>query len=165
MQDDLTDGARWLIAEGRADARRVGIYGGSYGGYAALAGLAFTPELYAAGVDYDGPSNLFTLLAGLPPYWEPFRQMWYEMVGDPERDEPLLRAASPLFSAERIRAPLLVIQGGNDPRVKHGEAEQIVAALRQRRVAVTYIAKAHEGHGFSNEANRLAVYVAMEKFF
>jgi dipeptidyl aminopeptidase/acylaminoacyl peptidase len=165
MQYDLTDGARWLVAQGFADPKRIGIYGGSYGGYAALAGLAFTPEVYAAGVDYDGPSNIFTLLSSLPPYWEPFRAMMHEMVGDPEKDRELLRAASPLFSADRIRAPLLVLQGGNDPRVKKAEAEQIVAALRQRKVAVTYIAKANEGHGFSNESNRVAVYVAMEKFF
>ncbi len=165
MQDDLTDGAHWLVAQGIADARRLGIYSGSYGGYAALAGLAFTPGLFAAGVDYEGPSNLLTLLESFPPYWAPFRAAMHEMIGDPGRDEALLRAASPLFSADRIRAPLLVIQGGNDPRVKKAESEQIVAALRKRGVAVTYLANAHEGHGFSNEGNRLAVYVAMEKFF
>jgi dipeptidyl aminopeptidase/acylaminoacyl peptidase len=164
MQDDLTDGAHWLVTQGIADPRRIGIYGGSYGGYAALAGLAFTPDLFAAGVDYEGPSNLFTLLESFPPYWAPFREALHEMIGDPAKDQELLRAASPLFRADRIRAPLLVIQGGNDPRVKKAESEQIVAALRKRKVAVTYLANAHEGHGFSNEGNRLAVYVAMETF-
>ncbi|OAM90399.1 S9 family peptidase [Termitidicoccus mucosus] len=165
MQDDLTDGVNWLIAQGIADPKKIGIYGGSYGGYATLAGLAFTPEVYAAGVDYVGPSNLFTLLASLPPYWDPFRAMMYEQVGDPETDKDLVRAASPLFSADKIRAPLLVIQGANDPRVKKAEAEQIVAALKERGIDVPYIVKANEGHGFSNEENRIEVYTAMEAFF
>jgi len=164
MQDDLTDGVRWLIEQGIADPDRVGIYGASYGGYATLAGLAFTPELYAAGVDYVGPSNLFTLLETLPAYWGPFKQLMYEQVGDPVADETLLRAASPLFSADKIKAPLLVIQGGNDPRVKKAEADQIVAALKKRGLDVPYIVKDNEGHGFTNEENRIEVYTAIEAF-
>ncbi|HLP08309.1 MAG TPA: S9 family peptidase [Opitutaceae bacterium] len=165
MQHDLTDAVQWAIAQGIADPKRVAIYGGSYGGYAVLAGLAFTPELYAAGVDYVGPSNLFTLLASIPPYWEPIRQQMYAMVGDPEKDKDLLTAASPLFSAEQIRAPLLVIQGANDPRVKKAEADQIVAALKARGVDVPYLVKDNEGHGFRNEENRFEAYGAMEQFF
>ena len=164
MQHDLSDAVQWAIDQGIADPKRVGIYGGSYGGYATLAGLAFTPELYAAGVDYVGPSNLFTLLDSLPAYWEPFRQQMYAMVGDPEQDQDLLTAASPLFSADRIRAPLLVIQGANDPRVKKAEADQIVAALKARGIDVPYLVKDNEGHGFHNEENRFEAYGAMEQF-
>ncbi|MFT3830668.1 MAG: S9 family peptidase [Opitutaceae bacterium] len=165
MQHDLTDAVQWATGQGIADPKRVAIYGGSYGGYAVLAGLAFTPELYAAGVDYVGPSNLFTLLASIPPYWEPMRQQMYAMLGDPEKDKDLLTAASPLFSADRIRAPLLVIQGANDPRVKKAEADQIVAALKARGVDVPYLVKDNEGHGFRNEENRFEAYGAMEQFF
>ena len=164
MQHDLSDAVQWAIDQGIADPKRVGIYGGSYGGYATLAGLAFTPELYAAGVDYVGPSNLFTLLASIPPYWEPLRQQLYAMVGDPEKDKDLLTAASPLFSADQIRAPLLVLQGANDPRVKKAEADQIVAALKHRGIDVPYIVKDNEGHGFRNEENRFEAYRAIEQF-
>jgi dipeptidyl aminopeptidase/acylaminoacyl peptidase len=164
MQDDITDGVNWLISEGIADPDRVGIYGGSYGGYAVLAGLAFTPELYAAGVDYVGVSNIFTLLESLPPYWELYRQMFYEMVGDPVEDKELLEAASPLFHADKIQAPLFVAQGANDPRVKKAESDQIVEALQARGIDVPYMVKDNEGHGFRNEENRFDFYGAMEKF-
>lgn len=164
MQDDITDGVNWLISEGIADPERIGIYGGSYGGYAVLAGLAFTPELYAAGVDYVGVSNIFTLLESLPPYWELYRQMFYEMVGDPVKDKELLEAASPLFHADKIQAPLFVAQGANDPRVKKAESDQIVEALRARGIDVPYMVKDNEGHGFRNEENRFDFYGAMEKF-
>ena len=164
MQDDITDGVHWLISEGIADPDRVGIYGGSYGGYAVLAGLAFTPELYAAGVDYVGVSNIFTLLESLPPYWELYRQMFYEMVGDPVEDKELLEAASPLFHADKIQAPLFVAQGANDPRVKKAESDQIVEALQARGIDVPYMVKDNEGHGFRNEENRFDFYGAMEKF-
>ena len=164
MQDDLTDAAQWLVKKGIADPKRIAIYGGSYGGYAALAGLAFTPEVYAAGVSFVGPSNIFTLLASIPPYWEPMRQMQYEMIGNPETEEELLRAASPLFSADRITAPLLIAQGANDPRVKKAESDQIVEALRERGIDVPYIVKDNEGHGFANEENRFYFFRAVERF-
>jgi len=164
MQDDITDGVQWLVKQGIADPARVGIYGGSYGGYATLAGLAFTPDLYACGVDYVGPSNIFTLLASFPPYWELYRQMFYEMVGDPEKDKELLKEASPLFYADSIRVPLFVAQGANDPRVKQAESDQIVEALKARGIDVQYMVKENEGHGFHNEENRFDFYGAMEKF-
>ena len=164
MQDDLTDSAKWLVGRGIADPKRIAIYGGSYGGYAALAGMAFTPDVYAAGISFVGPSNLFTLLASVPPYWEPYRQMQYEMIGNPETEKDLLTAASPLFSAEKISAPLLIAQGANDPRVKKAESDQIVEALKKRGIDVPYIVKDNEGHGFANEENRLYFYRAVERF-
>ena len=164
MQDDLTDSAKWLVDQGIADPERIAIYGASYGGYAALAGLAFTPDVYAAGISFVGPSNIFTLLATVPPYWEPMRKMQYEMIGDPEADKELLTAASPLFSADKIESPLLIAQGANDPRVKQAESDQIVEALRKRGVDVPYIVKGNEGHGFGNEENRLYFFRAVERF-
>ncbi len=166
MQHDLTDGARWLVAQGIADPHRVAIMGGSYGGYATLAGLAFTPEVYAAGVDIVGPSNILTLLDSIPAYWKPIRQMFYRRVGNPEdpRDRERLIAQSPLFSAKRIRAPLLVVQGANDPRVKKRESDQIVVALRDLGRPVEYLVAPDEGHGYAREENRLAMIVAIERF-
>jgi dipeptidyl aminopeptidase/acylaminoacyl peptidase len=164
MQDDVSDGVKWLVREGIADSTRVAIYGGSYGGYATLAGLAFSPELYAAGIDYVGVSNLFTFMFTIPPYWEPYRQQLYEMVGDPKKDSVLLHSASPVFHVDKIRAPLLVAQGAKDPRVNINESNQIVEALRKRGIDVEYIVKENEGHGFSNEENRFEFYEAMERF-
>jgi dipeptidyl aminopeptidase/acylaminoacyl peptidase len=164
MQDDITDGVQWLIKEGIADPKRVAIYGGSYGGYATLAGLAFTPDLYACGVDYVGVSNLFTFMNTFPPYWELGRKMVYEMVGDPEKDKDLMTAASPFFHADKIKAPLLVAQGANDPRVNKAESDQIVDALKARGIDVPYIVKDNEGHGFMLEENRFDFYRAMEAF-
>jgi len=164
MQDDISDGVRHLIREGVADPKRVAIYGGSYGGYATLAGLAFTPELYACGIDYVGVSNLFTFLNTIPPYWKPHLDMWHEMVGHPERDKALLEAASPALHADKIRAPLLIAQGAKDPRVNVNESDQMVAALKKRGIAVEYILKENEGHGFHNEENRFEFYEAMERF-
>ncbi len=164
MQDDITDGVNWLIEKEIADPKRIGIYGGSYGGFAVLAGLAFTPDLYAVGVDYIGVSNLFTWMAAIPPYWEIGRQMFYEMIGDPEKDKELLEAASPIFHVDRIQAPLFVAQGANDVRVKKAESDQIVEALRERGVDVTYMVKENEGHGFMNEENRFDFYREMEGF-
>ena len=164
MQDDITDGVKWLIDQGIADSTRIGIYGGSYGGYAVLAGLAFTPDIYACGVDYVGVSNIFTLLQTIPPYWEPMRKMFYAMVGDPEKEKRLLTAASPLFHADKIKAPLFVAQGANDPRVKKAESDQIVNALKERGIEVPYMVKENEGHGFRNEENRFDFYGEMEKF-
>ncbi|MCS7084957.1 MAG: S9 family peptidase, partial [Bacteroidia bacterium] len=164
MQDDLTDGVRWAVAQGYADPKRVAVFGASFGGYAALCGLAFTPELYACAVSYAGISNLFTWLQDVPPYWKPFEFQFHEMVGHPEKDREMLRAASPLFHIDKIRAPLLVIHGANDPRVKQKEADQIVEGLRKRGVEVEYLLKTNEGHGFANEENRLEAYAAIEKF-
>ncbi len=167
MQHDITDGVRYLIEEGIADSARVGIFGGSYGGYATLAGLAFTPDVYAAGVSYVGPSNLITLLNSIPPYWAPIKKLFDKRLGDqndPE-DAARLREQSPLFSADQIRAPLLVIQGANDPRVNQFESEQIVVALRDMGRPVEYMLAEDEGHGFAGRENRLAVSAAMERFF
>lgn len=164
MQDDVTDGVHWLIDQGIADPKRVGIYGGSYGGYAVLAGLAFTPDLYACGVDYVGVSNLLTFMKTIPPYWKPYLEMMYEQVGHPEKETDMLKAASPVFHADKIKAPLLVVQGAKDPRVNIAESNQIVEALRKRGVEVEYLVKDDEGHGFHNEENRMEFYVTMERF-
>jgi len=164
IQDDITDGVKWLIDQGIADPKRVGIYGGSFGGYATLAGLAFTPDLYACGVDYVGVSNLFTLIKTIPPYWEPMRQMFYEMMGDPEKDKELYEKVSPIFHADNIKVPVLVAQGANDPRVNKAESDQIVEALKKRGIEVVYMVKDNEGHGFQNEENRFDFYRAMEEF-
>ena len=165
MLDDVTDGVHWLIREGIADPVRIGIYGASFGGYTTLAGLAFTPDLYVCGVDYVGISNIFTWLNSIPAYWEPYRQMFYEMVGEPEKDKKLLTAASPLFHADKIKVPLFVAQGANDPRVKKAESDQIVEAVKKRGIEVQYMVKKNEGHGFRNEENRFEFYRAMEDFF
>ncbi|MGA8818248.1 MAG: S9 family peptidase [Xanthobacteraceae bacterium] len=164
MQDDVTDGVKYAIAQGIADPKRVAIYGGSYGGYCTLAGLAFTPELYACGVDYVGVSNLFTFIKTIPPYWKPMLDMLYEMVGNPETDKELLAAASPALHADNIRAPLLIAQGAQDPRVNIEESNQMVAALNKHGIDVEYIVKDNEGHGFHNEENRFEFYEAMERF-
>jgi dipeptidyl aminopeptidase/acylaminoacyl peptidase len=164
MQDDVTDGVQWLIKQGIADPKRIGIYGGSYGGYATLAGLVFTPDLYAAGVDYVGVSNLFTFMKSIPPYWKPYLEMIYEMVGHPEKEKELLTAASPVFHSDKIKVPLLIAQGAKDPRVNKAESDQMVEALKKRGIEVPYIVKNNEGHGFANEENRFDFYRAMEEF-
>lgn len=165
MQNDITDGVQWLIENGIADPSKVAIYGGSYGGYATLAGVAFTPDLYACAVDYVGVSNLFTFLNTIPPYWKPMLDMMYEMVGHPVQDSLMLANASPVFHADKIKAPLFVVQGANDPRVNKAESDQMVAALKQKGVEVDYMVKENEGHGFHNEENRFEFYRAMEMFF
>lgn len=166
MQDDLTAGVQHLVAEGIADPKRVGILGGSYGGYATLAGVAFTPDLYAAAVSIVGPSNLLTLLASIPPYWEAGRKMFHVRMGDPTTADgkAQLERQSPLFAAAKIRTPLLVVQGANDPRVKKAESDQIVVALRDRGFPVEYIVAPDEGHGFARPVNNMAMYAAIEKF-
>jgi dienelactone hydrolase len=166
MQDDITWGVKHLVAEGIADPKRVAILGGSYGGYAALAGVAFTPDVYAAGVSIVGPSNLNTLLESIPPYWEAGRKMFHMRMGDPTTPEgkKQLERQSPLFSAQKIKTPLLVIQGANDPRVKKAESDQIVIALRDRSFPVEYLVAPDEGHGFARPVNNMAMYAAIEKF-
>ena len=166
MQDDVTWGAKYLVAQGIADPKRVGIMGGSYGGYATLAGVTFTPDLYAAGVSIVGPSNLITLLESIPPYWEQIRKLFYERMGDPNTPEgkaQLLRQ-SPLTSAAKIKTPLLVIQGANDPRVTKRESDQIVIALRDRGFPVEYLVAPDEGHGFAGAVNNMAMFASSEKF-
>jgi dipeptidyl aminopeptidase/acylaminoacyl peptidase len=166
MQEDVQDGAKWLIEQGVADPTRIAIYGGSYGGYATLQGLVKDPEFYACGVDYVGVSNLFTFMNGIPPYWKPFLEMMYEMVGNPGVEEDSLRmaATSPALNADRIVAPLFIAQGANDPRVVKSESDQMVEAMKARGVEVQYMVKDNEGHGFRNQENKFEFYGAMEKF-
>jgi dipeptidyl aminopeptidase/acylaminoacyl peptidase len=166
MQDDLTWGVKHLVSEGVADPKRVGIIGGSYGGYATLAGAAFTPDVYAAAVSIVGPSNLITLLDSIPPYWEPIRKMFYARMGDPTTPDgkKQLEQQSPLNAAQKIRTPLLVVQGANDPRVKKAESDQIVVALRDRGFPVEYLVAPDEGHGFARPVNNMAMYAAAESF-
>jgi dipeptidyl aminopeptidase/acylaminoacyl peptidase len=167
MQDDLTWGAKYLAAKGIADPKRTGIIGGSYGGYATLAGVTFTPDLYAAAVSIVGPSNLITLLDSIPPYWEPIRKMFYQRMGDPGTPEgkAQLQRQSPLNSAGKIKTPLMVVQGLNDPRVNKAESDQIVIALRDRGFPVEYLVAPDEGHGFQRPVNNMAMIAAAEKFF
>ncbi len=165
MQDDISDGVHWLIAQGIADPKRIAIYGGSYGGYAALAGITFTPDLYSCAVDYVGVSNLFTFFETFPPYWEKMRKMVEEMVGSPEHEKELLTKTSPIVHIDKIRCPLFVAQGANDPRVKKEHSDQIVHALKEKNIPVEYMVKDNEGHGFHNEENQFDFYRAMEKFF
>lgn len=166
MQHDITDGVKHLIDGGIADPERVGIYGASYGGFATLAGLAFTPELYAAGVSVVGPSNIITLVESFPAYWRPGIARWHRRVGDPEdpEDRERLKAQSPLFAAEHMQAPLMVVHGANDPRVVQAESDQIVRVLRDAGHGVKYYLAADEGHGLVDETNRLAVMAALEEF-
>ncbi|MCL4133238.1 UNVERIFIED_CONTAM: hypothetical protein GTU68_066701 [Idotea baltica] len=166
MQDDLTAGAEYLVEKGYADPEYIGIMGGSYGGYATLAGLTFTPDVYAAGVSIVGPSNLFTLLETIPAYWESFRKVFHKRMGDPSTEEgkAQLMKQSPFFHATNIKAPLLVAQGNNDPRVKTAESDQIVVAMRELGLPVEYINFMDEGHGFANPDNNMAFVSVAEKF-
>lgn len=164
MQNDLSDAVQWAIDKGYADPEKVAIYGGSYGGYAALAGAAFTPDLYTCAVDIVGPSNILTLLASIPPYWEPMIKLFHNRVGDPATEETMLKERSPLFSANKIKIPLLIGQGANDPRVKQAESEQIVAALKANEQYVEYVVYPDEGHGFARPENRLDFYNKTESF-
>ncbi|AEC19710.1 putative peptidase [Pusillimonas sp. T7-7] len=164
MQDDITDGVRWLVDQGIADPKRIAIYGGSYGGYATLAGITYTPELYAAAVDYVGVSNLLTFMNTIPPYWKPMLTKMHSMVGNPETDHERLVATSPALNADRIVTPLFIAQGAHDPRVNKDESDQMVAALQARGVEVEYMVKDNEGHGFHNDENKFEFYERMEAF-
>jgi dipeptidyl aminopeptidase/acylaminoacyl peptidase len=164
MQDDLTDSVKWAIDEGYADPGRVAIMGGSYGGYAALAGAAFTPDVYACAIDIVGPSNLETLIKSIPPYWELMKKIFDLRVGDIDKEPELIKKRSPLFSAEKIKIPMLIAQGANDPRVKQAESEQIVEALKKNGKEVEYMLFPDEGHGFARPENRLKFYAKAEEF-
>jgi dipeptidyl aminopeptidase/acylaminoacyl peptidase len=164
MQDDLTDAVAYVIGQGWADPARVAIYGGSYGGYAALAGATFTPDVFCCAVDIVGPSNLKTLIETIPPYWAPMIAQFYRRVGDPAQDADFLWSRSPLSRVRDIRIPLLIAQGANDPRVKQAESEQIVAALIEAGIDHEYLLFPDEGHGFAKPENRLRFYAAAERF-
>lgn len=166
MHDDLVDAVEWAIAQGIAQRDKIAIMGGSYGGYATLVGLTFTPELFACGVDLVGPSNLVTLLESVPPYWQPMVNMMRKRIGDETTPEgrAFLTSRSPLSRADQIRRPLLIAQGANDPRVKQAESDQIVRAMQERGIAVTYVLYPDEGHGFAREVNTLS-FVALSEAF
>ncbi|MSP62840.1 MAG: S9 family peptidase [Myxococcales bacterium] len=166
MHDDLIDAVQWAVKQGYADPKRVAITGGSYGGYSALAGAAFTPAVFRCSIDIVGPSNLTTLVHSIPPYWAPMRAVFDARMGnvdDPKQAE-LIRAASPLFSADKIKIPLLIGQGANDPRVKQAESEQIVAAIEKQGGQATYVLYSDEGHGFARPENRLDFFARAEEF-
>lgn len=166
MHDDLIDAVNWAIDQGIADKHKIAIMGGSYGGYATLVGLTFTPEVFTCGVDIVGPSNLRTLLETIPPYWKPMMDMWSTRVGDPRTEEgrKFLDSRSPLTYVDRIRKPLLIGQGANDPRVKQSESDQIVRAMQEKNIPVTYILYSDEGHGFARPENRLSFNAVAEQF-
>jgi len=166
MHDDLIDATNWAIAQGITGKDQVAIMGGSYGGYATLAGLAFTPETFACGVDIVGPSNLETLLDTIPPYWAPLVKIFHERMGNPDSEEglALLKAASPLYKADQITKPLLIAQGANDPRVKQAESDQIVGAMKDAGIPVTYVLYPDEGHGFAKPTNNIAFFAIAENF-
>lgn len=164
MQHDLTDSVKWAIDQGIADPERVAIFGGSYGGYAALAGAAFTPNLYRCAVAMVGPSSILTWMASIPPYWKPLIKLFHTRVGNPDTEEDMLKERSPLFSVDQIRIPMLIGQGANDPRVRQEESEQIVAALKSKGHEVEYALYEDEGHGLYRPENRLDFYARAERF-
>ncbi len=164
MHDDLVDTVNWLIKQEIADPDKICIYGGSYGGYAALVGAAFTPDVFSCAVSIVGPSNLITFIETIPPYWSTFRSIMYKKVGNPETEEAFLKSRSPLFKVQNIKIPMLIAQGANDPRVNKDESEQIVAEMKRRNIDHKYLLFADEGHGFAKPENRLKFYEEAEKF-
>jgi len=164
MHHDLIDGVDWLVSTGVADPKKVGIAGGSYGGYATLVGLTFTPEVFACGVDIVGPSSIPTLIKSIPPYWKPLRGLFDKRVGNIDTEEEFLKQRSPLYLADQIQKPLLIGQGANDPRVKQAESDQIVAAMRAAKKEVKYVVYPDEGHGFVRPENRLHFFAVAEEF-
>ncbi|MCP4632417.1 MAG: S9 family peptidase [candidate division Zixibacteria bacterium] len=164
MHDDLIDAVNWAISQGYADPEKVAIYGGSYGGYAALVGATFTPDVFCCAVDIVGPSNLITFLNTIPPYWSAMKTNLFKRVGNPETDEEFLKSRSPLFKVDNIKSPMLIAQGANDPRVNQAESEQIVEAMKKKGIEYEYMLFEDEGHGFAKPENRLKFYAAAEKF-
>jgi dipeptidyl aminopeptidase/acylaminoacyl peptidase len=164
MHDDLLDAVDWLVKEGIADSKKIAIMGGSYGGYATLVGVAFTPDVFCCGVDIVGPSNLVSLLSTIPPYWAPLRAMFTKRVGNPATEEEFLKSRSPLYKANQIKVPLLIGQGKNDPRVKQAESDQIVEAMRKAGKEVVYVIYKDEGHGFARPENRMHFFAITEQF-
>lgn len=164
MHYDLVDAVTWAVDKGIANPKQVAIYGGSYGGYAALVGATFTPDLFACAVDIVGPSNLITLIKTIPPYWSTFLATFQRRVGNPETEEEFLKSRSPLFKVDQIKIPMLIAQGANDPRVKQAESEQIVKAMENNGIDYEYMLFPDEGHGFAKPENRLKFYAAAEKF-
>jgi dipeptidyl aminopeptidase/acylaminoacyl peptidase len=164
MHNDLIDGKNWAVQQGVADPKKICIYGGSYGGYATLVGLTFTPDEFACGVDIVGISNIATFIRSIPPYWAPLKSIFAKRVGNIETEEEFLKARSPLYKADRIKVPLLIAQGANDPRVKKAESDQIVSAMRKNGKEVEYLLFPDEGHGFARPENRLKFYAAAEAF-
>jgi dipeptidyl aminopeptidase/acylaminoacyl peptidase len=164
MHDDLVDAVQWAIQEGIADPKRVAIYGGSYGGYAALVGATFTPDLFCCAVDIVGPSNLITMIRSIPPYWSTYLAIEHKRVGNPDTEEAFLKSRSPLFKVDQIKRPILIAHGKNDPRVKLAESEQIIAAMKKNHIPYEFMLFEDEGHGFAKPENRMKFYAAAEKF-
>lgn len=164
MQNDLTDAVHWAISKEIADPKKIAIYGTSYGGYAALAGATFTPDLYRCAIDVVGPSNLVTCLKSIPPYWSTQIPIWYNRVGNPYTEQEFLNSISPLFHVNEIKIPILVAHGANDPIVKQAESEQIVAAMKAKNIKYEYLLFPDEGHGFVKPENKLKFYKAAEHF-
>jgi dipeptidyl aminopeptidase/acylaminoacyl peptidase len=155
---------RWAVDAGIADPKRVAIYGASYGGYAALVGATFTPDLFCCAVDVVGPSNLITMIRTIPPYWSTFIAVEHRRVGNPDTEAEFLTSRSPLFRVDQIKAPILIAHGANDPRVKQAESEQIVEAMKRKGIPYEYLLFPDEGHGFAKPENRLRFYAAAERF-
>ena len=164
MHDDLVDAVNWAVERGIADPKKVSIFGGSYGGYAALVGATFTPDVFCCAVDIVGPSNIITLIQTIPPYWAPLVSIFHQRVGDPSTEEEFLKSRSPLFKVDQIKIPMLIRQGANDPRVKQAESEQIVEAMKSKGIPYEYMLFPDEGHGFAKPENRLKFYAAAERF-
>jgi dipeptidyl aminopeptidase/acylaminoacyl peptidase len=164
MHDDLIDAVNWAVEQGYTDPDKVAIYGGSYGGYAALVGATFTPDFFCCAVDVVGPSSILTLIKTIPPYWSTFLANFIKRVGNPDTEEEFLKSRSPLFKVDKIKIPMLIAQGANDPRVKQAEAEQIVEAMKNKGIDYEYLLFPDEGHGFVKPENRIKFYAAMEKF-
>jgi dienelactone hydrolase len=164
MQDDIRDAVYAALKQGIFDEKKIAIYGGSYGGYATLMGLIKTPDLYCCGIDYVGVSNLFTFMETIPPYWKAEIKEMYAMVGDPKEDEEQFKQTSPVFNVDKIKVPVMIAQGQNDPRVNVNESEQMVKALKEKGIKVLYMLKEDEGHGFTKESNSIEFYTALEQF-